>query len=182
MKRRSAVKSIIFFSLAGSTLLSCEKESQAWAMIRFDRIKLSSHQQQLLESLAYTILPIQKVKGWESIALAPVAMQLIDFCYAETEIEIFFEGLKSIDKKARLEYHKPFLSCTEKEKLKMVISWSQNEKAHGAESKTIALFKKELLHSLTTTEDYLRKYKMYEMAPARYKACIPTELVTTLPR
>ena len=55
-------------------------------------------------------------------------MQLIDFVMLETEIK-FFEGLKSIDKKARLEYHKPFLSCTEKEKLKMVISWSQNEKS-----------------------------------------------------
>ena len=182
MKRRSAVKSIIFFSLAGSTLLSCENENQVWALIKFNRIKLSAHQQQLLESLAYTILPIQKVKGWESIALAPVAMQLIDYCYAEDEIAIFFEGLKNLDKKARLEYHKPFLSCTEKEKSKMVNSWSQNEKAEAAESKTIAFFKKELLHSLTTTEDYLRKYKMYEMAPARYKACIPIELVTTLPR
>jgi hypothetical protein len=182
MKRRSAVKSIIFFSLAGSTLLACENESEAWSLIRFDRINMSSHQQQFLESLAYTILPIQKVKGWENIALAPVAMQLIDYCCSEEEIETFFKGLKNMDKKARLEYHKPFLSCTEKEKTNMVNAWSQSDKAETIESKTIALFKKELLHSLTTTEAYLRKYKMYEMAPARYKACLPIELVTTLPR
>ena len=182
MNRRTAIKSVVFFGMTGSIMLSCGPENEVWSTsIPFKKLSLTAHHKQLLEALSTTILPIHKTKGWENISVLPMALQLIDHCYSQSEIKAFVEGLKEMDKKSRLESHKPFLSCNDKERKQMLKQWGKNM-PESVLTQSVELLKKELLFSLSTTEPYLRKIKMYEMAPARFKACLPIEQVTILSR
>ncbi len=182
MNRRSAIKSVVFFGVTGGIMLSCGPENETWPKsIAFKNLSLTAHHKQLLEALTTTLLPIHNTKGWENISVLPMALQLIDHCYSQREVSAFVDGLKEMDKKSRLESHKPFLSCNDKERMEMLKNW-EKKIPESVLTQAVALLKKELLFSLSTTEPYLRKIKMYEMAPARYKACLPIEQVTTLNR
>lgn len=57
----------------------------------------------------------------------------------------------------------------------MIHEWNAGEKDSSAECFTTSILKKEMLHSFTTTERYLKQYKMYEMIPARFTACAKIE-------
>ena len=61
----------------------------------------------------------------------------------------------------------------------MIIKWNAEEQDSSEESFTTAVLKKEMLHSFTTTERYLKQYKMYEMIPARFTACAKIETINT---
>ena len=179
MKRRQAIQSFFYLSLAGTTLLSCKNEKEAWNELDLQKLYLSRHQFELFQLLAKALLPIHSLPGWEKISITPMTAQLIDHCYSIEDITKFTKGLEQVDKTARLQYHMPFLSCNQKDIASMIIKWNAGEQDSSAESFATAVLKKEMLHSFTTTESYLKQYKMYEMIPARFTACAKIETINT---
>lgn len=177
MKRRSAIRSFFYLGIAGSALLSCKNEKEAFSSLDLQKLSLTRHQFELFQHLAKALLPIQSVAGWENITLVPMAAQLIDHCYGMEDITRFIMGLDQMDKTARLKYHMPFLSCNQKDIVSMINKWNTEEQNNSPESFTTAVLKKEMLHSFTTTERYLKQYKMYEMIPARFTACAKIETI-----
>ncbi|MBK9687384.1 MAG: gluconate 2-dehydrogenase subunit 3 family protein [Saprospiraceae bacterium] len=177
MKRRQAIHSFFYLTLAGTTLLSCKNEKEAWTKLDLQKLQLSRHHFELFQHLAKALLPIHSLPGWEKISLPPMAAQLIDHCYSIEDITKFKEGLEQVDKTARLQYHMPFLSCNQKDIVSMINKWNAEEQNNSPESFTMAVLKKEMLHSFTTTKRYLKQYKMYEMIPARFTACAKIETI-----
>lgn len=179
MKRRQAIQSFFYLSLAGTSLFACKNEKEALTKLDLQKLHLSRHQFELFQHLAKALLPIYSLPGWENISLIPMAAQLIDHCYSIEDITKFTKGLEQVDKTARLQYHMPFLSCNQKDITSMINKWNVEEQNNSPESFTTAVLKKEMLHSFTTTERYLKQYKMYEMIPARFTACAKIETINT---
>lgn len=183
MKRRKAIQSILYLSLAGSGLMACNHERDAWLKLELQKLHLNNHQKNLTKDLAMAILPVHTLKGWSQIDLFPVAMGLIDHSYGKNDITKFINGLDAIDKYARLQHHMPFLSCNENQKSIMLKKWNAaSNTSEDTAAFTVAVLKKEMLSAFTSCEEFLRKYRMYEMAPARYKSCLPIDQIKTLSR
>lgn len=172
MKRRSALGAIIFYSLSAHTLVSCKDKYLAIKDLKLQNIKLKNHQLDLIDELCNIIFPTYHIPEFKNHSALPHLLTMTDDCISQEMQKDFLAGLNSLEEDIQKKFSKPFGKLTKEQKLNFIKELNSSKKEND---KTLSFFKtvkQRTLEYFTTTEFYMRKIQMYEMAPARFLGCV----------
>jgi hypothetical protein len=170
MNRRSALKRAAV--AAGSLIslppwmVSCglsDKESH--------NSSFSSNEQQLLASVADTIIPAANSVGAMSVGVDKFLQKLIDDCYEKPVQDNVKQQLHALDGSARKKHNVTFANCSQQQRegllMQLATSINKNEKDF------FELIKKETIRGFNTSQKVMEEYLGYKVAPGHYYGCVP---------
>ena len=107
-------------------------------------------------------------------------LKMLDDCTPKDDQKRVMEGLKGLDKLAKEEVNKKFITCTPKERADL-FTLVENKK--GVSDDMVQFYtsvKKLTIQAFTTSKYFLTKVHIYEMVPARFHGCVPVKSPNTL--
>ncbi|MBK8701895.1 MAG: gluconate 2-dehydrogenase subunit 3 family protein [Saprospiraceae bacterium] len=180
MKRRKALQNLIFFSIAANALVSCKDKNEVLATLHLDKIKLPDDELAVIDDMVQKIFPVNSVAMFRNHSALPFVLQMLNDCYGPEDHIVLSRGVAELNGMAFKKYSHQYLECSENEKNEMLKSLNARQEAEATPSvRLVSILKSETLMYFTTTELFLRKYRLYEMSPARYLGCIKKEDVKT---
>lgn len=170
MKRRSAVKGIILFSLGTGMIYSCTDKYKAIRGLSLDHFKPEDSELDLLEMLSDLVVPLKSISALKSHSSLPLMFTMLDDVYTPEERAIFLEGYRGFDALIENNEGKKFTQMDGTEQINLVAKLNSRE---GLIDKRMQSFfdivKIESIRYFKTCEYYQRKVNYYEMAPGRFK-------------
>jgi hypothetical protein len=176
MERRRALQAIVFLSIGSNTIISCKNNHQAISELGLKNIKPSDRDVDLIDAITKTIFPIENVPMFKGHTSMPFVLKMVDELYTKEDREKYLQGMKAFDELSNSGYKKSFIELSKEEKIalmkQIIDSKEENAAKHFFEvtrNQTITYF--------TSTEDYLRGIKKYEMAPGRWTSCLKIDQI-----
>jgi hypothetical protein len=172
MKRRSAIRSIVYISAGVVLLPTCRNADKSPMLLK--HISLSGNQHDLIMDLSETILPsstsfpgAQELKSYEFV------LTMVDDCASPEEQKIFTDGLKAFDKLSKKKFGQIFQGFTADQK-KALLSDLENEKGiPGDAKKFYQTVKRYTIQSFTSSEKYMLDIQKYKMVPGpNFNGCV----------
>lgn len=169
MNRRYAIRSLALISGSLITLpawMGCGADDKP--LTHFS--SFSSKEQELLASLADTIIPAGNSIGALSVGVDKFLQKLFDDCYEKEVQDNIKAQLKVLSASAKTTYKESFADCTQvqREQLLMKLSASANKE----ENDFFKLIKSETIRGFNTSQQVMEKYFNYKVAPGHYYGCV----------
>ena len=168
--RRRAVKTI---AVASGSLISLPFWMTACSSNDTETNHLSSfslHEQEILASVADTIIPAGNSIGALSVGIDKYLQKLIDKCYEKEVQDNFKIQLKGLDESAKTTYNKAFSKCNQQQRKGMLLNLSTSAKK--LEKDFFDLVKSETINGFTTSKEVMLNYYHYKVAPGHYWGCV----------
>ncbi len=99
--------------------------------------------------------------------------KMITDCYDKATQATFLKGLNGVDDAAQAAIGMPFLEGTVEQRLDILKLMSQSNDA--TQKAFMALVKNLTIRGYMTSEYVMTNHTHFEMAPARYKGCVPVK-------
>src|SRR5690242_13622886 len=96
MKRRTAIRNVIFLSAGAALLPSCVQGDEK-ASIVLKSIPITGKQEKLLAELSEFILPTTSTPGAKQLASQHFVLMMVDDCFKKEDQEKFVKGMQSFD-------------------------------------------------------------------------------------
>lgn len=169
MDRRKAIKNLAIVSGGLITLpqwmISCGISDTTVHQTSF-----SLPEQEILASIADTIIPAGNSIGALSVGVDKFLQKLIDDCYEKDARENVKIQLRSLDGSAKTTHKKSFVDCTQAQREGLLLNLSTSEKKE--EKDFFDLIKSETIRGFNTSQKVMQEYLGYKVAPGHYYGSI----------
>jgi hypothetical protein len=169
MNRRTTLKNLL---IASGGLITLPSWAQHWSAKDLTTLpsSFSTVNQQLLASVADTILPAGNSIGALSVGVDKFLEKLIANCYEQSVQENVKTQLLALDNKAKTTYGNSFTSCDQlqRQPLLETLAASQNKD----EKDFFTLIKSETIRGFNTSREVMLKYLNYKILPGHYYGCV----------
>lgn len=182
MKRRRAIGRIL---LTGGATAAVLGGYEWFSLTKRPDIAYLLTKRNLLAALAETIIPDTATPGAREAGVVTFMIPLLTECTEPKTLNVFIEGLQSLEAHTASRYKKEFIQCTEQEKNEILRYFEEkaqplNRMLGRAKEKLLG---GEFFHTLKqyTVEAYCISEKgatralRYIPVPGSYDACIPLE-------
>lgn len=180
MERRKAIQAIVFFSVAANAIVSCKNKEEVINSINLKKIKINNSEADIIGEISEMIFPSASIPEFKNHTALPFILTMVDDCYSEEDQNIFMKGIGSLNSFTQLQLKKDFQELSIDEK-KMVLKKINDD--HSEDKSELKIFygivKDKTLQYYTTTEYFMRKHNLYEMAPGRFLGCVKIEDLQT---
>lgn len=178
MNRREALEQVAL--ILGGTIIGgaaflegCRSNDKTAKMV------LSDQQIAFLDEVADTIIPSTDTPGAKAAKVGSFMSVMVNDCYKPEEQKIFLEGLSTIDKLAKTDHGKDFVSLTPALRTKLLSKINTELKQYN-EKKTekdpahyFAMLKQLTLLGYFTSEIGATQALRYIAVPGKYEGCVP---------
>jgi hypothetical protein len=171
MQRRKALQAIVFFSVAGSTFVSCKSKSEVIQKLGLKNIDLATDEVNVIEDLVKSIFPTENSQLFKGQSAFPHVLSMVDRLYSDADRTSYLKGLEQFTKFAKEKLGSPFSQASPDKKLAWLKELNESKEETDL-AKFFKITKGQTLHYFSTTENYMRNVLKYEMAPGRVKGCI----------
>ena len=169
MDRRRALKNLAIASGGMITLpqwmVSCGVSDTNTYLSSF-----TSSEQNILASIADTIIPAGNSIGALSVGVDKFLQKLIDDCYEKEIQDNIKSQLKKIDDDARIAYKKSFTDCAQQEREELLRKFSTSSAKE--EKEFFDLVKSETIRGFNTSQKVMKEYLGYQVAPGHFYGCV----------
>lgn len=170
MKRRTAIRNIIFFSLGTGIIYSCKDKYEAIKMLDLKYLHLETNHLDLLDELSNLIVPLQGIPELENHTALPFIINSVDKLYDADDRQLFVDGYTSWDAEIAMLKGKKFSKMELEEKQDLIEELNEEKVvASPALYKVFNILKSSGIRYLSNTEYYQRSVNYYEMAPGRFR-------------
>jgi len=174
MNRRTVIRNVLFFSAGAVLVPSCVHE-EGKSTIPLKNISLSGDQEKLMESLTETIIPKTSTPGANDLSAHLFVLMMVDECQPKDNQQKFMKGMSQFEALAKKQTGNNFAECTAVQKATM-LGDIENKKDTPEELAAFYNITKRLtIQSFTSSQYFLTKIQVYEMAPGRYHGCVPVK-------
>jgi hypothetical protein len=170
MNRRRALKSL---TIVSGSLISLP----AWMVSCGISDKNTHHsgfnssEQQILASIADTIIPAGTSVGALTVGVDKFLQKLIDDCYEKPVQDNVKKQLHALDQYAKTDHDKSFAECTQSEREKLLQKLADSPDKDQKDFFT--LIKTETIRGFNTSQKVMEEYLGYKIAPGHYNGCVP---------
>jgi Gluconate 2-dehydrogenase subunit 3 len=172
MKRRTVIRNFVFIS-AGVAVLPYCKEEAGKVSIELKKIKINADQEKLLAAITETIIPTTETPGAKEVSAHVFALTMVDDCADAEGQEKFLKGLQQFEEFTKKKFGKSFIKCSPSEKEQLLGDIQKKEGVSDELSAFLDAIKGLTLQSYMTSEYYMTNVQKFEMAPGRYRGCVP---------
>lgn len=172
MKRRTAVKSIVLFSLGGTMLYACKDKYEAIKSLNLNYLQPENAELDILSDLVERIVPMKGIPALEEHTSLPFILKMVNDCYPVKARDKFVEGYQTFATFVEENTGKAFNRCSEEEKADLLSTLNLDGTQGEDLPSYLALFrtlKSEGLNYLVNTEHVQRQVRYYQMAPGYFK-------------
>ncbi len=178
MKRRTVIKSFLFYSIAANTIIACKSKNELLSKLGLKNLNLHDEEIENLDALINEILPTDGVKMFEGHTALPHVLSMMDRLYEKPQQEKLLKGFQEFCKTAKQELGSDFQKVDAENKLNF-LKKLDSSKDNNDLTNFYQTVKSQTIHYFTTTEQYMRSIKKYEMAPGRWIACVKIDNIKT---
>jgi len=172
MKRRTAIRNVIFFSAGAALLPSCVQQDSK-VSIALKNLLITGEQEKALAELSEFILPTTAVPGAKQLASHQFVLMMVDDCYKKEEQEEFVKGLQGFNDFSKKITGESFEKA---DAVKRTALLKQIEAKENIPEEIKAFYdaaKRLTIQSFTGSKYYLTEVRKYEMVPSRFHGCFP---------
>jgi len=166
------MKQLALLSTGALLLPSC-MEDHSKAPILLHHYKIDNDQEQLLETLAATLIPDGATPGASAVSAHLFTLKMLDDCYSKADRDNYLKGMQRFDAAARTSSGHSFVksSTAQRETLLTLIEGKK------LTDKDLNFFysttKKLTILAYSSSQYYLTKVQVYELVPGRWHGCFP---------
>jgi hypothetical protein len=171
MNRRLAIKNLMAVSGGMIALPAWAREWSAGGLEH--NSSFSATEQQLLTSVADTIIPAGNSIGAISVGVDKFLQKLIDDCYEKEIRDNVKKQLVALDAAAQSSHGKSFTASDQLQREALLLKWSAS--ASKPEKDFFNLMKNETIRGFNTSKEVMTKYLKYQVAPGHYYGCVPVK-------
>jgi hypothetical protein len=169
MNRRTSLKKLM---AASGALIALPSWARGWSVsdLTTDISSFNLTEQDLLASVADTIIPAGNSIGALTVGVDKFLQKLIDNCYekdVQDNIKVQLMGLETI---AQSSFGKSFSSCDQIQRQELLVKLSTAE--DKAEKDFFDLIKSETIRGFNTSKEVMLDYLKYKVVPGHYYGCV----------
>lgn len=161
--------------IGGAAFLEgCKTDNKASALF-----SLSEAQIAFLDEVAETIIPTTDTPGAKAARVGRFMQTMVNDCYKTEDQKIFLEGINMLDKAAKSDFGKDFLSLNAEQRTTLLSKINVELKQYN-EKKTdkdpahyFGMFKQLTLLGYFTSEIGATQALRYVAIPGKYEGCVP---------
>ena len=176
MKRRSAIRNVVFISAGAALLPSCLGKNKV-VSIPLKNISLTGSQEDMLKALSEAIIPKTKsFIGANDLKAHEFVLTMVDDCYKPEEQKEFTEGLKSFDKLSHNKFGQIFKSFTPQQKKELLTAIESKKDIPEDVLKFYGIVKRHTVQAFTSSKEYMTDIRHYKIVPGgNFKGCTPVK-------
>src|SRR5262249_33088676 len=159
--RRDTIKRLALAAGALVVLPSWAKEWSA-ADLTLHTTSFSATEQEILASVADTIIPAGNSIGALSVGVDKFLQKLIDDCYEKDVQENVKTQLQNLDASAQSTFGKSFITCDQSQRQELLMKLTT---AGKPEKDFFDLMKSETIRGFNTSREVMTKHLNYKVAP-----------------
>jgi hypothetical protein len=169
MNRRDSLKKLV---VASSTLLTLPSWANGWrtADVITHPTSFSIQGQELLASVADTIIPAGNSIGALSVGVDKFLQKLIDNCYEKDVQGNVKTQLDALESSAQRLHGKSFPLCDQLQREQLLLKLSTSEIKE--EQDFFKLMKSETIRGFNTSREVMVNYLHYKQVPGHYYGCV----------
>jgi hypothetical protein len=173
MNRRETLKKLI---LTSGGLIALPAWANGWSIGDFTthHTSYSTIEQDLLASVADTIIPAGNSIGALSVGVDKYLQKLIDKCYEKAVQENVKAQLNGLDASAQSKYGKPFTGCDQTQRQELLIRLSSSPVKE--EKDFFGLIKSETIRGFNTSKEVMTDHLNYKIFPGHYYGCVDVKV------
>lgn len=174
LTRRAVLKNLLIVSGGICVLPSCLHKEEATS-IPLKNISLTKNDEQLMASIAETIIPATNTPGARDTYTHLYALKILDDCYEKEEQQKFIKGLHAINPLAKKSFEKLFSDGTAAQR-EALLNSIEAKKGHSDEVTSFYKIMKDLtIHGYVTSKPVMTKLILYELVPGRFRGSFPVQ-------
>jgi hypothetical protein len=169
MNRRRTIKQLV---IAGGGLVTLPQWMISCGISDspVHKSSFSQDDQELLSSIADTIIPAGNSTGAIAVGVDKYLQKLIDDCF-EKDVQVNVKSeLKKLDVLAQSTNKKAFAECTQQQRQELLMKLSASNVK--AEKDFFDLIKTETIRGFNTSQKVMQDFLGYKVAPGHYYGCI----------
>ena len=169
MNRRTSLKNLL---VATGGLIALPAWAQEWSISDLKTLysSFSASSQEILASVADTIIPPGNAIGALSVGVDKFLQKLIDNCYEADVQENVRTQLAALDDNAKKTYGNPFKSCDQLQREALLTNFSVSENKN--EEDFFDLMKSETIRGFNTSREVMLQYLNYKILPGHFYGCV----------
>lgn len=169
MNRRQLLRSLM---MASGSLVALPAWAREWELhdVSQQLSSFSAYEQDMLAAIADTIIPEGGGMGALSTGVDKFLVKLFDDCYEEPVRENIKTKIKELDQNTGKAYSKPFSSCSQEEREKMLTA--QASSGDKTSKEFFELVKAETIRGFNTSKPVMVNYFKYKVVPGHYYGCV----------
>jgi hypothetical protein len=173
MKRRTAIRNVIFFSAGAVLLPSCVQQGDSNASIALKNIQVSGKQEKLLAELSESILPISTTAGSTQLAPHQFVLMMVDDCLKKEDQDKFIKALRGFNEFAKTKTGDAFTGSDVVKRKQLLTAIESKIDIPEDILSFYEIAKRLTVQSFTGSKYYLTEVRKYEMVPSRFHGCFP---------
>lgn len=157
---------------ASAGLIALPAWAEAWSAESLPaRLSVfGSTEQNLLTSVADTIIPPGNSIGALSVGVDKFLVALFDQCYEKEVQDNIKKQLGALDALAKNTHGKSFPACDQEQRKKLLLSFAESSEEEKTEF--FDLVKRETIRGFSTSKEVMVNYHGYKVAPGHYHGCV----------
>ena len=169
MNRRTSLKKLM---AASGGLIALPAWARGWSRSEFitDSSTFTVVEQDLLTSVADTIIPAANSIGAISVGVDKFLQKLISDCYEVDVQENVKTQLSGLDATAQSAFGKSFSGCDQLQRQELLLKVSVSENKN--EKDFFDLIKSETIRGFNTSKEVMLDYLKYKVVPGHYYGCV----------
>jgi hypothetical protein len=169
MNRRTTLKNL---AMVSGGLLALPAWARNWSLSDMTAYRSSFllTEQNLLASIADTIIPAGNAIGALSVGVDKFLQRLLENCYEKEVQENVKAQLAALDAAAQQSYGKSFTACDQLQRQELLLKLSASAKKE--EKDFFNLMKSETIRGFNTSKEVMVKYLNYKVQPGHYYGCV----------
>ena len=158
--------------LASGALIALPAWADEWRLADLIRhnSSFSPEGQEVLTSVADTIIPPGETPGALTVGVDKFLQKLFDDCYEKEIQDNIKKQLDALNAKAQKEKGKPFASCDQKQREELLMNFADSSEKE--EKDFFDLMKSETIRGFNTSREVMTNYLNYKVAPGHYYGCV----------
>jgi hypothetical protein len=174
INRRTAIRQLAIISTGAALLPSCFHEHSGEGL-SFTHFKVSEEQQQLLETLAATLIPTTDTPGAKEISADRFVWKMLDDCATSTDRSKFFNGLQQFDAAAKASQNTSFIKLDPAGREALLAAIEAKKLADEELVFFYSTTKRLTILAYSSSQYFLTKVQVYELVPGRWHGCSPVK-------
>lgn len=158
--------------MASGALIALPSWAAEWTKEGLDSIhsNFTLTEQDLLSSVADTIIPAGDSIGALSVGVDKFLQKLLSDCYEKEVQDNVKVQLTALDESAEKFWSKSFVACDQPQRQELLLKLSASE--NKSESDFFKLMKSETIRGFNTSREVMMTYLNYKPVPGHYYGCV----------
>ena len=173
MNRRLVLKQLAVATAAAWFLPSCVTDTKKLS-IALNNLKISSEDEELMASLADTIIPETDTPGAKTVEAHLFALMMVDDCMSKTDQEKYLQGMRNFNSAIEQIAGNSFESLSPEERLQALIKLEDGGDSLSDDIKTFYFRSKGyIIQGYTQSQHFLTEVQPYVLVPGPdFKGCV----------